>query len=91
MQAITPEQTALLAAIRKARAGEFFDASYLYNEAEDNPELAAAIKAVVPEYRQKRRRVRTQVNALRKALTALAEQHFTTDRFGWWYLKETPQ
>jgi hypothetical protein len=88
MQAITAEQTALLAAIRK-RADRHFDASYLYNEAEDNPELAAAIKAVVPEYQQKRRRGHTQVAALRKALADLAEQHFTTDRYGWWYLKET--
>jgi hypothetical protein len=88
MQALTSEQTALLAAIRRARADAYFDATYLYNEAEADPELAAAIKAAVPEYKQKRRRTHTQIIALRKLLTALAEQHFTTDRQGWWYLKE---
>ncbi len=85
---MTPEhQLALVSALREAFADSPFDAS-------TNPELMAAIEQIVPNLRHKggyfQGRVKpSKQSAVRHTLKALAEQYFTTDRFGWWRLKPT--
>ena len=93
MEAIMQEQV-LLAAIRKAFGGKNFDTASITGEAACRPELMASIEAAIPDcrWRSRSRRLLTdgglRSKILQPVFERLAKQHFTTDRYGWWYLKE---
>src|SRR5262249_44318816 len=81
-QAITPEQAALVATIQKLFADNA-DTTSVVSRADDCPELAAVIEAVLPGC-QRRSRRHYPVVTLRNVLTNLAKQHFVIDEYGWW-------
>jgi hypothetical protein len=86
---VTAEQQALIAEIRNVFGDRNFDTSSVLGAVSKwsvtpHPKLAAAIEGAVPGCRQRR----TKEKLLRRVLTGLAaEGYFTTDKFGWWYLK----
>jgi hypothetical protein len=86
---MTQEQRQLVDAIRGVFADGPFDTSSVLGKAMKHPELVAAVEAVVPNsrYRSGYRRGRLKDKPLRRVLTALAEQHFTTGSCGWWYVR----
>jgi hypothetical protein len=90
MPKITPEQQAiLLKALRVAFGCRNFDTSSVVGETVFSPDLMADLKAAIPGYQPRlRHRPRRRHDALRRILTSLADQHFETDQYGWWYLKE---
>jgi len=91
MGVTTLEQRALLTAIRDLFGIGPFDTSSIASKTFDHPELVAVIEAALagPRWRTRGRRGVSQQsrNSLRYLLTHLAKQHFTTDEYGWWYLK----
>src|SRR5262249_18492273 len=66
-----------------------FDTTTVLCEAKYQPVLMATIEAVVPhcKYRSGYMRGFLRDRPLRAVLTALAEQHFDTDEYGWWRLR----
>ena len=59
------------------------DTTSVVSRADDCPELAAVIEAVLPGC-QRRSRRHYPVVTLRNVLMNLAEQHFVIDEYGWW-------
>jgi hypothetical protein len=60
--------------------------------ADKNQKLAAALEAAIPGCRKQSRRSwgGFRETFVRRHLTRLARRCFDTDRYGWWYVPETP-
>jgi hypothetical protein len=80
---MTREQEMLVAEIQRAFGDKCFDTTSVILKARVCPELARAIEVAIPNSRR-RRSIRFRKPIVRRALTDLAREHFTTDQAGWW-------
>jgi hypothetical protein len=80
---MTRELQTLVAEIQRLFGGKCFDTTSVILKAMECPKLATAIEAAIPNCRR-RRSVCFRAPLVRRALTDLAQKHFTTDQCGWW-------
>jgi hypothetical protein len=78
----------LLAAIATAFGTSGFDTTSIVDTSTRDKRLCAALEAAVPGCRFSRSSWTIYRDGpIRRVLTRLARDHFTTDRMGWWYVK----
>jgi hypothetical protein len=83
---MTSEQRALVVEIQRSFGGGCFDTTSVICEAMEDPRLASAVEAAAPNCRHRSGRFRDR--AVRRILTDLAKERFTTDHYGWWCIRE---
>jgi hypothetical protein len=78
----------LIAEIQKAFGSGCFDATSVKIKAREVSELLDAFIVAVPGSLDRRSGNGLRLSVVRRALTELAEEYFTTDQYGWMYIKE---